>query len=117
MEKAGIVALFSYGTLQQREVQLATYGHELAGIPDAVAGYLLEPLAITDPDVVRISGKAVHIIARASGDAADRISGTLFEITESELSATDDYEVDVYGRVEVSLESGRIAFMYVGPPL
>jgi hypothetical protein len=57
------------------------------------------------------------MIARASDDSADRICGTLFEISEAELAATDDYEVDVYGRVEVSLESGRTAFIYIAPPL
>lgn len=114
---SSIVALFSYGTLQQREVQLATYGRELEGSSDVLLGYRLEPLVITDANVVRISGKAVHMIARATGDAADRIEGTLFEISTAELAATDAYEVDVYERMEALLESGRSAFIYVGPPL
>ena len=112
-----MVALFSYGTLRQREVQLATYGRELEGSPDVLLGYRLEPLVITDPNVVRISGKTVHMIARVTGDASDRIEGTLFEISKAELAATDSYEVDVYNRVEVVLESGRNAFIYVGPSL
>ena len=41
----------------------------------------------------------------------------LFEISEAELHATDAYEVDVYARVEVVLGSGRIAWVYVGPPV
>ena len=112
-----VVNLFSYGTLQQRDVQLANYGRELAGKPDSLIGYRVEPLEISDPDVVRISGKAIHTIARFSGEAADRVTGTVFELTESEMNATDAYEVDVYGRVEVILESGRTAWVYVGPPL
>lgn len=112
-----IVRLFAYGTLQQREVQLATYGRPLDGTPDLLTGYWLEPLTITDPEVVRLSGKAVHAIARESGDPADRIAGVVFALTEAELEATDRYEVDVYGRVEVALESGSRAFVYVGPPL
>lgn len=111
-----MISLFSYGTLQQRDVQLANYGRELSGLADTLTGYRLEPLAIRDPEVVRISGKAVHTIARASGDPADRISGTVFSLTEQELAATDAYEVAVYGRVEVTLESGRTAWVYVGPP-
>jgi gamma-glutamylcyclotransferase (GGCT)/AIG2-like uncharacterized protein YtfP len=111
------VRLFAYGTLQQREVQLATYGRELAGTADALTGYQLEPLHITDPQVVRLSGKAVHKIARATGDPADRIPGMLFELSEAELAATDRYEVDAYARVEVTLESGARAFAYVGPGL
>ena len=113
----GTVRLFAYGTLQQREVQLATYGRELIGTPDALAGYRLEPLQITDPQVVRLSGKAVHRIARATGDPADRIPGTLFELSEAELASTDRYEGDPYQRAEVTLESGVRAFVYVGPRL
>ncbi len=108
------VRLFAYGTLQQREVQLATYGRALDGIPDALTGYRLEPLAITDPEVVRLSGKAVHAIAQETGDAADRIPGVVFRLSEAELTATDAYEVDVYARIEVALESGTRAFAYVG---
>jgi gamma-glutamylcyclotransferase (GGCT)/AIG2-like uncharacterized protein YtfP len=109
------VRLFSYGTLRQAEVQQANYGRLLKGAPDALAGYRLDPLEITDPEVVRLSGKAVHLIARRSGDAADRIEGVVFELTDAELAATDRYEVDAYARVEVELASGRRAFVYVGP--
>jgi hypothetical protein len=112
MTDARTVRLFAYGTLQQREVQLATYGRELEGIPDALSGYRLEPLHITDPEVVRLSGKAVHRIARETGDPADRIPGMLFQLSEAELAATDRYEVDVYARIEVTLESGARAFVY-----
>ena len=110
-------ALFSYGTLQLRDVQLANYGRELAGERDTLTGYRVEDLVVTRPDVVSISGKAVHAIARHTGDPADRIEGTLFELTEPELAATDDYEVEPYRRIEVELESGRTAWAYVGPPL
>ena len=110
------VLLFSYGTLQQREVQLATYGRTLTGAPEVLAGYRLAPLAIRDPHVLSVSGKAVHKIARATGDLNDRIAGMLFELGEAELAATDAYEVDGYARTEVTLESGRTAFVYVGSP-
>ena len=114
---ARTVRLFAYGTLQQHEVQLATYGRLLDGVPDVLSGYRLEALTITDPDVVRLSGKAVHCIARESADPADRIPGVVFVITGEELAATDRYEVDVYGRVEIELDSGTRAFVYVGPRL
>ncbi|MCH8616959.1 gamma-glutamylcyclotransferase [Sphingomonas sp. SM33] len=106
--------LFSYGTLQQPEVQRANYGRLLDGAPDALVGYRLEALAITDPEIVRVSGKAVHTIARYTGDPSDRIEGIRFELTEAELAATDRYEVDAYARADVILESGAHAFVYVG---
>jgi gamma-glutamylcyclotransferase (GGCT)/AIG2-like uncharacterized protein YtfP len=112
-----VVSLFSYGTLQQPEVQLANYGRLLTGAPDALRGYRLAPLAISDPHVIALSGKAMHTIARSSGSPEDRVEGALFEINEDELAATDAYEVDVYARIEVTLESGKMAWVYVGPPL
>jgi hypothetical protein len=112
-----MVSLFSYGTLQQRDVQLATYGRELHGSADALPGYVLAPVVIDDPHVVEVSGKGVHTIARPTGNSADRIPGVLFELTDAELEATDGYETSAYARVEVTLESGRRAFVYVEPPV
>jgi hypothetical protein len=108
-----MIALFSYGTLQQRAVQIANYGRELDGVPDALIGYRLERLVIDDPDVVEVSGESVHNIARSTGNPADRIAGTVFKLSEAELHSTDAYETSAYSRIEVSLESGRRAFVYV----
>ena len=106
------IALFSYGTLRQAEVQLSNYGRLLEGEPDVLAGYRLAPVEIADPEVVRISGKAIHTIAIASGVRDDRIEGVLFMLSEAELAATDAYETDAYARIEVTLESGRSAWVY-----
>ena len=108
-----MIALFSYGTLRQPEVQLANYGRRLDGEPDLLIGYRLEPLLIDDPHVVEMSGKAVHTIARATGNPADRISGMVFELSEAELRSTDAYETKAYSRIAARLESGRTAFVYV----
>src|SRR5947208_193690 len=114
-DEAPAAALFSYGTLQLPEVQRATYGRPLQGRPDALAGYRLEPLVISSPDVAALSGKAVHTIARRTGHPADLIPGVVFMLTAAEIEATDRYEVDAYARVEVTLVSGAAAFVYVGP--
>ena len=117
MSSDATAMLFSYGSLQLPAVQRATYGRLLDGRPDTLSGYQLAPLAITDPDVVRLSGADVHSIARRSRDPADRIGGLVFVLTGEELLATDRYEVDVYARIEVRLDSGVRAFVYVGPDL
>jgi gamma-glutamylcyclotransferase (GGCT)/AIG2-like uncharacterized protein YtfP len=70
-------------------------------------------VAIGDRRVVEISGQAVHTIARFTGRADDRITGAVFLLTQEELAATDAYETDAYARVEVTLESGRQAWVYV----
>lgn len=102
--------LFSYGTLQLPDVQLATFGRLLEGSPDAVVGYALHQLRITDPHVIATSGADVHPVLRP-GDAC--VEGTVFEITAAELTAADDYEVDDYQRVRVPLRSGVHAWVYV----
>jgi hypothetical protein len=98
-------------------VQRANYRRLLEGKADALTGYRLAPLTIDDPGVVELSGKAVHTIAVPTGDPADRISGMVFILTEAELTATDAYETAAYSRIEVTLESGRMAWAYVGPAL
>lgn len=110
------IPLFSYGTLKLPRVQIATYGRRLEGRSDCLQGYRLAPLRIEDPDVIRTSGQKFHLIARATGDPADRIEGVLFLLTDEELARTDAYEVEAYSRIEVQLESGATAFVYAGPP-
>jgi hypothetical protein len=111
------VALFSYGTLQLPAVQRATFGRLLEGRPDSLPGYVLAPLPISDPEVVRLSGSPVHSIARRTGRAEDAIPGVVFLISRAELDRADAYEVDAYGRAEAILASGTSAFVYVGPDL
>ena len=110
------IPLFSYGTLQLREVQLANYGRPLEGSPDALLGYRLEVVPDRDPDAVRISGTRTHMVVRHTGDPSDRVSGTVYLLSEQELAATDRYEGSDYGRAELTLESGRRALVYVDPP-
>ena len=55
------VWLFSYGTLQQEDVQLATFGRRLEGRVDALPGYATSLLEIRDAEVVKTSGKTHHL--------------------------------------------------------
>ena len=107
------VLLFSYGTLRQAEVQMASFGRLLAGQPDALPGYTSVMLEITDPDVVATSGLKFHPIVVETGNPADEVAGTLFSITEAELAAADAYEVSDYKRIEVVLKSEKSAWVYV----
>lgn len=105
--------LFSYGTLQLPAVQQSTFGRLLHGEADALVGYRRSMVRIDDPDVVATSGEAYHPIVEASGDANDRVAGTVFAISAEELARADAYEVDDYHRVEAALASGRRAWVYV----
>jgi hypothetical protein len=108
------IPLFSYGTLQQENVQFSTFKRLLSGQRDTLVGFRLEPLEVTDPAVIAASGRAMHTIAVASGNNSDQIDGTLFLITADELAHADRYEVDPV-RIEAVLRSGRTAFVYVSP--
>jgi gamma-glutamylcyclotransferase (GGCT)/AIG2-like uncharacterized protein YtfP len=107
------VLLFSYGTLQLDEVQLSSFGHLLEGQVDAMVGYRQSQIEITDPEVIRTSGKRFHPIVEASDNSDDEVQGKAFRITQAELKAADAYEVADYKRIEVMLRSGKKAWVYV----
>ncbi len=105
--------LFSYGTLQQDGVQIATFGRRLEGRPDELVGYAQEMIAIGDADVVAKSGKTHHPIVVHTGRREDRVAGAVFDVTETDLDRADAYEVDAYRRVLAPLASGTRAWVYV----
>lgn len=105
--------LFSYGTLQQENVQLATFGRPLKGTPDALVGFRRTLFEISDAEVIRTSGKTHHPMATWTGVDSDRISGTVFEVTPEEIDQADRYETDpAYRRLNARLLSGREAWVY-----
>jgi gamma-glutamylcyclotransferase (GGCT)/AIG2-like uncharacterized protein YtfP len=105
--------LFSYGTLQDKSVQITNFGRELTGRPDSILGYAQSFVVIDDPEVVAMSGKTHHPIVQPSSNPQDEVLGTVFEITAQELLAADGYEVSAYKRTAVPLKSGLQAWVYV----
>jgi hypothetical protein len=105
--------LFSYGTLQLERVQLAIFGRLLTGSSDALPGFDPESLRIEDAEVIAISGKSQHTIARFTGRESDSIPGTVFELTAEDIENADKYEVADCTRVAVTLGSGRRAWVYL----
>jgi hypothetical protein len=105
--------LFSYGTLQQQSVQQSTFGRLLTGRSDALVGYSQSLLRIEAAEVLAASGLSHHPIVRFSGDASDRVEGTVFELSDAELAQADAYEVSDYQRVLAPLASGAQAWVYV----
>lgn len=105
--------LFSYGTLQQSDVQTATFGRLLSGNQDQLLGFSQTMVAIEDPAVVATSGKSHHPIVQMTNNPADQVPGMVFEITVEELAHADAYEVSAYKRVAAKLASGLTAWVYV----
>ncbi|HAW92949.1 TPA: UDP-N-acetylmuramate--alanine ligase [Candidatus Azambacteria bacterium] len=104
--------LFSYGTLQQKNVQLANFGPELTGCQDILPGYVVGEIEITDLRVLKESGKAIHPILRFTGNSSDEVAGTVYELNDAELAQADNYEVDAYIRVSACLKSGTDCWIY-----
>jgi hypothetical protein len=105
--------LFSYGTLQQADVQLALFGKKLNGHADELTGFERAVVTIDDPRVIETSGSSHHPIIRYRGRASDRVAGTVFQITDEDLARADRYESAAYTRVAVTLASGLFAWVYV----
>ena len=109
--------LFSYGTLQHEEIQQATFGRHLHGWRDELPGFEPSLVRIEDPQPAAATGRTHHANVVTSERADSRVSGTVFEVTDAELVAADEYERPAsYGRVEVTLASGRTAWVYVHTP-
>ena len=104
--------LFSYGTLQQESVQIASFGRALKGKPDILPGWRREMVEIIDAEVFCLSGERFHPIL-VPGESSDEIPGQVFEISEDELQRADAYEVEDYKRIAAKLKSGLDAFVYV----
>jgi gamma-glutamylcyclotransferase (GGCT)/AIG2-like uncharacterized protein YtfP len=105
--------LFSYGTLQQPDVQRATFGRTLHGDADALPGF--------EPSLVKIEGQVLPTsvggthhanVVRTRGET--RVNGTVFEVSDEELAAADAFEAPArYERIHVTLVSGKQAWVYV----
>ena len=95
--------LFSYGSLQRDDVQVASFGRVLPGWPDELVGFTLVPAGAHSPhaNVVR-------------GSEGSRVPGHAFEISDTDLAAADEYERrDAYTRIRGRLASGKETWVFV----
>ena len=108
-----MINLFSYGTLQKEKVQIELFGRLLNGSSDQLPGYKLSTVEIKDESVLQKSEEAFHPIAIATENVLDSIPGKVLEISPEELAMADSYETADYKRVQVKLQSGKSAFVYI----
>jgi gamma-glutamylcyclotransferase (GGCT)/AIG2-like uncharacterized protein YtfP len=108
--------LFSYGTLQQSDVQLATFGRLLQGEKDDLVAHEPSWVRIKDSELLALRGETHHANVIFNGRDDSRVSGTVYEITDAEIAAADRYEADAeYKRTLVVLASGKEAWVYSAP--
>jgi gamma-glutamylcyclotransferase (GGCT)/AIG2-like uncharacterized protein YtfP len=106
--------LFSYGTLQDADVQVFAFGRPLEGAKDELPGYEPSRVAIEDREVVARLGRTHHANVTFNGRSDSRVPGTVFDVTDAELEAADRFEQPFhYERIRVTLASGKEAWVYV----
>lgn len=109
--------IFSYGSLQEEEVQLATFGRRLDEQRDELVGCEPTLVTIDDPRVAARLGRTHHDNVEFNGNKTSRVPGMAFEITDAELLSVDGYEAAfAYERVAATLASGRQVWVYVHAP-
>ena len=106
--------LFSYGTLQQEDVQVSTFGRRLNGQNDELLAFEPSLVKIEDPEVVARLGRTHHANVTFNGNDNSAVLGTVFDVSDAELAAADKFEAAFsYKRVAATLASGKRAWVYV----
>ncbi|WP_133509067.1 gamma-glutamylcyclotransferase family protein [Flavobacterium chryseum] len=100
--------LFSYGTLRSKEIQMRVFNKFLTGTQDQLLGYKLKSLQIEEE-----FGMADYVVVVASENASDIIHGVAFAVSNADLAKADQFESNSYKRVQVTLKSGIIAWVYI----
>lgn len=95
--------LFSYGTLQDSDIQKELFHRQLLGCPDLLLGFELSH--------TKAYGKYPNI-SKAT-NLSSNVTGMVYEILPSELERVDAYEGEAYTRVLVKLRSGKKAWVYL----
>lgn len=104
--------LFAYGPLRQPDAQNRLFGRELPAVEDALPGFRIERLPITDAAAIARSGSDCHPVLRRGG-AGEEVRGLALAVSDGDLSQADIHEISDYVRTVVTLASGRTAFAYM----
>lgn len=100
--------LFSYGTLQSKEIQMQVFNKLLQGEPDQLVGYKLKELQIEEE-----FGMEDYFVAMPSTNPNDAIQGIVFSVTSDDLLKADQFESNAYKRIQITLKSEIVAWIYV----
>ncbi|MET6991230.1 gamma-glutamylcyclotransferase family protein [Sediminicola arcticus] len=98
-----LIQLFTYGTLQDQDIQLQLFGRVLSGEPDILIRYQLSKK--------KIMGR--YTVIHKTNDPINRLEGIRYSLALQELLDTDTYEGEAYKRILVTLASGKKAWVYV----
>lgn len=96
--------LFTYGTLQNKDIQLSLFKRILTGNNTSLLGYQTGSIVL---------GNTTYPILTPSNNKKLPIQGTCYQINDQELLICDEYEGEEYKRILVTLESKQKAWVYV----
>lgn len=99
-----MIYIFAYGTLQDEQLQVALFKRKLKGRTDTLLGY----------EIAKEKLAGLYPVIFKSPKMVTSLSGTVYEITETDLKKADEYEGKDYERIEVILNSGTTAWVYIG---
>ena len=95
--------LFTYGTLQDLQVQEYIFGRTLEGKSDFLLGFKRFENAVYDRYPLVIQTQNVE----------DKVEGMVYEVSVDDLKKADIYETSAYKRERFQLESGTVAWLYI----
>ncbi len=102
--KSATVCLFTYGTLQEEDVQKMIFSRTLNGSRDSLRSHTVSEKMVG----------GLYPTIRQSEDPNHMVEGFVYVISEEELILADAYEGEAYERKNVTLESGVNAWVYLG---
>ena len=95
-------------------MQLSICGRKLRGKPDELLDCVRTTIEVPKWHKAAATGLTHYATVTFVPGSGSRVPGTLLELTDAELGATDDYERDSeYVRVTAALASGRKSWVYV----
>lgn len=95
--------LFTYGTLQDLQVQEYLFGRILDGKPDALFGFKRFENAVY--------GRYPLVLHTKNEE--DKVEGMVYKVSTADLKKADIYETSAYKREKFLLESGTMAWVYI----
>ncbi len=96
--------LFTYGTLQEKEVQKMIFSRILAGNEDHLKAHTISKELVG----------GLYPTVESTSKSAKGVPGIVYIISKEELLRVDDYEGDAYYRKKATLASGTEAWVYLG---
>lgn len=96
--------LFTYGTLQDKEVQQMVFSRILTGSKDHLLEHVISKQLVG----------GLYPTVQSSSQSGKGVPGIVYIISKDELQRVDVYEGDAYFRKKTMLASGTEAWVYLG---